>query len=140
VADLMGGVGKNGARPGDPSHCRVNWLRDGAYVITALARAGQLELAKQLARPFAEQDFFGGFGSEADGPGLALWALEEVGARVQEIEFDRWLWPHARRKAQLILAMLSATAPLRERYFGPIVPPHRNRDDLGFVCDAARHG
>src|SRR2546425_11071431 len=101
---------------------------------------GQLDVAKQLCRPFAERDFFGGFGSEADGPGLALWALDEVAARLRDREFDRWLWPHVQRKARLILEMLAAAEPLHKPYFGPIVPAHTNRDDLDLVCDAAKDG
>src|SRR6185437_14983526 len=140
VAHLMMGLVNNETRPGDPNNYPLNWLRDGAYSIVALARAGQLEVAKQLCRPFAEHDFFGGFGSEADGPGLALWALGEVAAIARDKEFDRWLWPHAKRKAGLILKMLSTTEPLREPYSGPIVPAHTNRDDLDLVCDAAKDG
>ena len=140
VAHLLMGLVNNETRPGDPNNYPLNWLRDGAYVIVALARAGQLEVAKQLCRPFAEQDFFGGFGSEADGPGLALWALEEVAAIARDKDFDRWLWPHAKRKAELILKMLSATEPLRKPCSGPIVPAYTNRDDLDLVCDAAQDG
>jgi hypothetical protein len=140
VAHLMMGLVNNETRPGDPNNYPLNWLRDGAYSIVALARAGQLDVAKQLCRPFAERDFFGGFGSEADGPGLALWALEEVAAIARDKEFDRWLWPHAQRKAGLILKMLSASGPLREPYSGPIVPAHTNRDDLDLICDTARDG
>jgi hypothetical protein len=140
VAHLMMGLVNDETRPGDPNNYPLNWLRDGAYSIVALARAGQLDVAKQLCRPFAEHDFFGGFGSEADGPGLALWALEEVAGISRDKEFDRWLWPHAKRKADLILKMLSATGPLREPYLGPIVPAHTNRDDLDLVCDAAKDG
>jgi hypothetical protein len=140
VAHLMMGLVNNETRPGDPNNYPLNWLRDGAYSLVALARAGQLEVAKQLCRTFAEHDFFGGFGAEADSPGLALWALDEVAARLREREFDRWLWPHVQRKVQLILEMLSAAEPLRKPYFGPIVPAHTNRDDLDLVCDASKDG
>src|SRR5438128_1695823 len=140
VAHLMMGLVNNETRPGDPNNYPLNWLRDGAYSIVALARAGQLDVAKQLCRPFAERDFFGGFGSEADGPGLALWALDEVAARLGDREFDRWLWPHVQRKASLILEMLTAAEPLHQPYFGPIVPAHTNRDDLDLVCEAAKDG
>ena len=140
VAHLMMGLVNNETRPGDPNNYPLNWLRDGAYSIVALARAGQLEVAKQLCRPFAEHDFFGGFGSEADAPGLALWALEEVGGIARDPDFDRWLWPHAKRKAEWILKMLAATGPVREQCSGPIVPAHTNRDDLDLVCDAMKDG
>lgn len=140
VAHVMMGLVDNETRPGDPNNYPLNWLRDGAYIIVALARAGQLDVAKQLCVPFAENDFFGGFGSEADGPGLALWAIEEVAVRARDPKFDESVWPHAGRKAGLTLEMLSATQPLRKPFVGPIVPGHTNRDDLDLVCDAAKNG
>jgi hypothetical protein len=140
VAHLMMGLVRNETRPGDPNNYPLNWLRDGAYTIVALARAGHVDLAAQLAEPFAEHDFFGGFGSEADAPGLALWALTEVAGMKNDARFDRWLWPHAQRKAHLILRMLDATEPIRKPFAGPIVPAHTNRNDLDLVCDPARDG
>jgi hypothetical protein len=140
VAHLMISLVNNETRPGEPNNYPLNWLRDGAYVIVALARAGQLEVATDLCRPFAENDFFGGFGSEADGPGLALWALTEVAARKRDPSFDRWLWPHVRRKATLVQELLAAKEPLRKPYVGPVVPAHAQREDLDLVCDPARDG
>jgi hypothetical protein len=72
VAHLMIGLVGQETRPGEPNNYPLNWLRDGAYVIVALGRSGQLDVAAQLCQAFAENDFFGGFGSEADAPGLAL--------------------------------------------------------------------
>jgi hypothetical protein len=140
VAHLMMGLVGRETRPGDPNHYPLNWLRDGAYIIVALARAGQSDVAAQLCRPFAEEDFFGGFGAEADGPGLALWALTEVAGMRREAKFDEWLWPHARRKAELIIEMLTATNEVRKAYVGPVVPGKAGRTDLDLVCDPARDG
>ncbi|MCL4181569.1 MAG: hypothetical protein KJ072_28005 [Verrucomicrobia bacterium] len=140
VANLMMGLVGVETRPGDPNSYPLNWLRDGAYIIVALARAGQLDAAAQLSGPFAEHDFFGGFGAEADGPGLALWALTEVAGMRREARFDEWLWPHARRKAGLVMEMLTATNALRRPYVGPVVPRYAGREDLDLVCDAARDG
>jgi hypothetical protein len=67
-------------RPGDPLNYPLQWLRDGAYVVVALARAGELAQAAALTAPLLAADFFGGFGAEADAPGLALWALAETAA------------------------------------------------------------
>lgn len=140
VAHLMMGLVGRETRPGDPNHYPLNWLRDGAYVIVALARSGQVDVAAQLSQPFAENDFFGGFGAEADGPGLGLWALTEVAGMRRERKYDEWLWPHARRKAELIVEMLTATEEVRKGYAGPVVPRHAGKADLDLVSDPARDG
>lgn len=166
TAHLMMGLVENWTPPGEPTNYPLAWLRDGAYTVTALARAGRLDAARELAAYFAENDFFGGFGSEADEPGLALWAMEEVACRLHALALvskarasslahlarkemglwqdyepvDQKLWPHARRKAELILEMLAAKKPIRKPYVGPIVPKHRGKKDLDLVCDAARDG
>jgi hypothetical protein len=140
VANLMMGLVRTETRPGDPTNYPLAWLRDGSYSVTALARAGQLEVAKQLTRYFADHDFFGGFGPEADAPGLSLWAVEEVAVRLKQPEFDRWLWPHVYRKAEFILRMLAAERPIHQLVFGPIVPSHLQEPDLSLVCDPARDG
>jgi hypothetical protein len=116
------------------------WLRDGAYEVVALAHTGHLDLAQALARQFAEEDFWGGFGPEADAPGLAIWALEDVAARLDQREYDKAIWPHVRRKAEFIEAMLDATRPIFKPIKKPIVPAVAYRQDLGLVCEAARDG
>jgi hypothetical protein len=140
VAHIMMGLVRNETRPGDPNNYPLNWLRDGAYSIVALARAGHLDLATDLAPPFAERDFFGGFGAEADAPGLALWALTELAAMKRDPKFDQSLWPHLQRKASLILDMLSTETAIRKPFHGPVVPSHTNHADLELVCDPARDG
>ena len=140
VAHLMMGLVGNETRPGEPNNYPVNWLRDGAYVIVALARSGQLDVARQLVVPFAENDFFGGFGAEADAPGLALWCIEEVAGLSKDRKFDSFLWPHVERKVALLEEMLTARQPVRKPFTGPIVPAHRNRNDLDLICDAAKDG
>jgi hypothetical protein len=140
VAHLMMGLLDKRTPPGDPTNYPLAWQRDGAAVVAGLARAGQLEVARELAGFFAENDFFGGFGAEGDAPGQGLRVMEEVAVRLAEPAFDRWLWPHAQRKAELILKMASTAAPLRRPYVGPIVPEHGGRDDLDLVCEPARDG
>lgn len=140
VAHLMMGLVGRETRPGEPTNYPLAWLRDGAYTVVALARSGQLDLARQLVTYFAEHDFFGGFGPEADAPGLALWAIEEVSVRARDHEFDEWLWPHVFRKAEFILEMLEARQPIRQQVRGPIVPEHWNDPELSLVCEPARDG
>lgn len=135
----MGLVGRE-TRPGDPMNYPLAWLRDGAYEVVALARAGKLDLAETLSHRFAEQDFFGGFGPEADAPGMAIWALEEVAVRLQRPEYDRLIWPHVQRKAEWIERMLAARKPIYGPMTGPLVPEMAQRPEMNLICDASRDG
>ena len=135
----MGLVGEE-ARPGEPLNYPLEWLRDGAYVIVALARAGQHEIAARLALAAAPKDFFGGFGAEGDSPGLGIWMLAETAEVVRDPAFDRAIWPHVLRKVQLIQRMLQPDQPFVSDFVGPIVPQYRNRTDLRAVTEAPRHG
>jgi hypothetical protein len=121
------------------------WLRDEAYVVVALARSGHLATAKQLSKRLAESDFFGGFGAEADGPGLAIWALTDVARQLNDRTYDEWLWPHIRRKAELIIAMLSTDRPIHKQVATPVIPlytkPLPSADpDVTLVADPPRNG
>jgi len=140
VAHLMMGLVDRQTRPGDPTNYPLPWLRDGAYEVVALARAGQLKVAKELSTYFAENDFFGGFGAEADAPGLGIWALTEVAERLNQPRYDQWLWPHIRSKAEFILSMLATNQPIHRPVTGPIVPNKKNDPDLTLVAEPARNG
>lgn len=140
ITHLRMGLVETETRPGEPVNYPLAWLRDGAYTVTALAQAGDLETAKALARRFAERDFFGGFGPEADAPGLSLWAVEEAAVRARDPQFDALLWPHVWRKANYILRMASTSQPIREVVSGPIVPKHLQDPSLNLVCEPARDG
>jgi hypothetical protein len=140
VATLEQAIIGDEIAPGNPIDYPLPWLRDGAYALVALARAGQTERLRTLAAPFARRDFFGGFGAEADAPGLALWALGEVSVALNDPAFDRGVWPDVAHKAALIERMIDARRPIREPYLGPIVLRHRGRSDLDLVAEPARDG
>jgi len=140
VAQLLMGLVRDETRPGDPNNYPLNWLRDGALVITALARAGQVDVARQLSGPFAREEFFGGFGAEADGPGLSLWTITEVAAILNDSKFDQLLKPHVQRKLALIGEMLTTQTPLRKPWSGPLVPRKMDPAEADLVCEAARDG
>lgn len=140
VTNLMMGLVKDQVRPGEPTNYPLPWLRDGAYTIVALARAGQLDQAKRLALYFAKNDFFGGFGPEADSPGLSLWAISVVSELAHDPAFDRAVWPDVTRKANLIVTMRHAMQPIYREPVGPIVPSHLTEPDLNLVCEPARDG
>lgn len=111
VAHLMMGLVGNRTRPGDPLNYSLPFLREGAYQMVALARAGQLDLAKQLSSYFAETDLINGIHPEAEIPALGIWALTAVAKQLNQPEYDRWLWSHVQRKAELIVDMLSTNKP-----------------------------
>ena len=60
VANIMTSAVQNETRPGEPINYPLPWLRDGAYELVALARAGRLDSAEFMGEYFAEHDFFGG--------------------------------------------------------------------------------
>lgn len=140
---LMGLVGQQ-TRPGEPTNYPIPWLRDGAYTLVALSRTGHADVAQQLSTYFAENDFFGGFGPEADAPGLAIWALENVATQIQDPTFDEWLWPHIRRKAEWIIKMMEADQPIHLQPTTPIVPSvienQKQFSEITLVAEPAQQG
>lgn len=136
---LIGLVG-NQTRPGEPINYPLAWQRDGAYVLVALARAGQSEIARKLALDFARNDYFGGFGAEADAPGLSLWALGEVNTAQADTAFTRDIWPDVVRKVAAIRMLREASADVRARYVGPVVPAYAGNRDLSLVAGPAQNG
>ena len=63
AAHLMMGFEGNQTRPGEPVNYPLAWESDGAYGVVAMARCGQLDVARELGVYFAENVFFGGFGA-----------------------------------------------------------------------------
>ena len=49
VAHLMMGLLDRRTPPGEPTNYPLAWQRDGAAVVAALVRAGQMEVARELA-------------------------------------------------------------------------------------------
>ena len=133
---LLMGLTSDETRPGEPSNYTFEWLRDAAYIVVALSRAGQTELAAQLMQKLAKADFFGGFGAEADAPGLALWALGEVSEALGDGALDGTLWPDVERKAGYIERCLATEQGVRAE------PSGTNwAEAAGFrVCEPPRLG
>ncbi len=111
VAHLMMGLVGTRTHPTDPIGYPLARFRDGAYQMVALARAGQIDVAKQLSSYFADNDFINSILPEADIPALGIWALEEVAIAMKQPDYDRSIWPHIRRKAEIIGDLLSSNRP-----------------------------
>lgn len=112
VAQLMMGLSRKDAAPGDPFSYDKKRTREAAYTIVALARAGQIELAKELLADLAEKTVSAN--TDTDTPGLFLWAAEEIAAKLVQREPDNAysfkLWPQVQQKADLLARMNIATA------------------------------
>ena len=118
-AHLMMSLVGNETRPGDPTYFHRAWNRQGSYIMAALARAGDPHVSWVLSQFIATHDFVGGYGAEADEPGLAIWSLTEASKYIADPIHDAWLWPHIRRKAGQIEGMLTAHEPIVESFFIP---------------------
>ena len=138
---LMGLVG-NETRPADPINYPLAWQRDAAYVLIALARTGHEATGQRLATQLQKVDFFGGFGAEADAPGLGLWALSELATLTDDERATRAQWPDIVRKARIIEEMLGAQKALHEQFVGTPVPAITKTpwSTLSLVADPARDG
>lgn len=141
VQILMGTVGAE-ARPGDPINYPLAWQRDASFIVAALARAGRLDAARILVEDIAKRDFFGGFGAEADAPGLGLWAMGVVSRGLNDQAFDQHLWPHVYRKAQLVEQLATATTRIRADFAGPLLPQykHLGLSEARIVADPSEAG
>jgi hypothetical protein len=137
---LLTGLVAAETRPGDPIHYPLQWQRDGAYVLVALVRTGHLAIAKQLVTVFAESDFFGGFGAEADAPGLSLWCIEELARAARESELNAALWPHVKRKAEIILRMMMTGTEMVSPFSGPVVPKYKNNPNVSLLAKPPEAG
>ena len=140
VAHLLMGLAGREPRVGEPNQTSQVWMRGGAQTVVALAQAGQVQVAQQVAIQLAEQDFLGGFGPEADNPGLALWALAEVSARLGLSQYDHFLYPHVLRKARLIIDMRVTDKPIYKPVTAPVLPANARHPDLILLCEPAKNG
>lgn len=91
------------------------WLRDGAYVVTALDKGGYHDFAERAVRFVASRDAFGGFGAEGDGPSEGIWILSEHYLLTGSLDFLRDIYPDIERKANLLIQMLHTDVPITRK-------------------------
>ncbi|HEX4947780.1 MAG TPA: hypothetical protein VFZ34_14005 [Blastocatellia bacterium] len=112
VAHLMMGVDGFNVWPGDPTSYHKRRVRESAAVIVALARAGQLDVAKMLLTKYLADAENGTLNNlEVDAHGWVLWAAEEVAARINRTDCDQELWRHIAYQAETTIKMPPTTTP-----------------------------
>lgn len=115
------------------------WLRDGAYVLNALSRGGFHEFADRACREIASKDAFGGFGSEGDGPSDGIWVLSEHYLLTRDKEFLKEMYPHIKRKAELLMEMRRTEKPMR-KFTEFVIPKCMLDPNSDLLCMPAKDG
>ena len=115
------------------------WLRDGAYVVTALDKGGFHAFAEAAVRNVAHRDAFGGFGSEGDGPAQGIWMLSEHYLLTGSLEFLREVYPHIERKACLLQKMLHTEVPIKQ-HTEFCIPQMMLNPETDLMCLPAKDG
>lgn len=115
------------------------WLRDGAYTVNALDKAGYAAWTDRAVRSVAARTPFGGFGAEGDGPGELIWIMTEHWLLTGDDDFLREVMSSIRRNADLIVRMRHTTVPI----FGKTeirTPQMMFSDAADLMCRPARDG
>lgn len=115
------------------------WLRDGAYVVNALNKGGFHEFAEKACRGVADKLAFGGFGSEGDAPGSLIWILSEHYLLTRDRQFLADIYPKLVEKAQLLMKMRRAEAPVKVMP-DHVIPQLGLEPNLDMLCLPARDG
>jgi len=115
------------------------WLRDGSYAVTALDKAGLHEMSRDACLYVKDKTCFGGFGSEADGPGQMIWIMSEHYLLTKDESFLREMWPTIEKCADFIEKMITATGPVKTftEHMTPYLVMEPNMD---IPCIASKDG
>lgn len=115
------------------------WLRDGAYVLNALNKGGFHDFSERACREIAARDAFGGFGSEGDGPSDGIWVLTEHYLLTRDMGFLKEMFPHITRRAELLMQMRRAEAPVR-KFTEFVIPKCMLDPNTDLMCLPAEDG
>ena len=115
------------------------WLRDGAYVVTALDKGGYHEFSERAVKKVKHRDAFGGFGSEGDGPGQGIWMLSEHYLLTGSLDFLREVYPDIERKAERLIEMIYTEVPIKQ-HTEFCIPQMMLSPDTDFMCLPAKDG
>ena len=115
------------------------WLRDGAYVVTALDKGGYHNFAERAVKKVKHRDAFGGFGSEGDGPGQGIWMLSEHYLLTGSLDFLREVYPDIERKAERLIQMIYTEVPIKQ-HTEFCIPQMMLNPETDLMCLPAQDG
>ena len=115
------------------------WLRDGAYVVTALDKGGYHNFGERAVKKAKHRDAFGGFGSEGDGPGQGIWMLSEHYLLTGSLDFLRDVYPDIERKAERLIQMVHTEVPIKQ-HTEFCIPQMMLNPETDLMCMAAEDG
>lgn len=115
------------------------WLRDGAYILNALNKGGLHDFCERACKEIAGKDAFGGFGSEGDGPSEGIWVLSEHYMLTGDKEFLKEMFPHIKRKAELLMKMRRTKTPVKI-FTEHTIPKCMLDPNTDILCVAAEDG
>ena len=116
------------------------WMRDSVAIMRCFDLAGFHDLALKTSEICVRQDFFGGFGAEADSPGQGIWALAEHYRITKDRDWLRRVYPSIERKCDWILQMRRAEKPIQVVLDTPLLPFMQAYRNVGTICLAAKDG
>jgi len=116
------------------------WLRDGAYIINALDKSGNIDLGERTCNIVIEKDFLGGMGAEADAPGIGIWVLVEHYKLTKNKEWLVKAYPAIIRKAEWIEKMMRAKDSIYNLEVETVKYTTRYSPVQGLVCLPSKDG
>ncbi len=115
------------------------WLRDGAYIINALDKAGLHQEVRQHLARLQSKIFAGGFGAEPDAFGEAIWVFY---AHFQLTRDKQWLesvYPDLKKRASWIIKVRHTEQYLYDDVEAR-VPDRRYSAESDLICEPAIDG
>ena len=115
------------------------WMRDSAYICTALDHAGLHDFCKRSATHAGRYKTTCAFGSEADLQGSRIWVISEHYLLTRDKQFLEKNYQYITENAEEIMEMCSTSKPLN--YFNETFTHQTvNSPVVSFTCGASRNG
>lgn len=138
IAHLYMFSGKDSARIA-PITYPIWWMRDSAYICTALEQAGLYDFGRRCGNYTARFKPGAGFGSEADLQGNRIWVISEHYMLTRDLDYLRTNYAYLRENAEEILQMCNTDKPLA--YFCEISTHQTcNWPEIAFTCAPSKDG